>query len=597
MVLGDPDLEGMGTTLTALLRAGSRFGLVHIGDSRCYLLRGDELQQITQDHTFVQTLVDEGRITAEEASHHPQRNVIMRALDGREDVELDLSIREAKAGDRYLLCSDGLSGVVSEETMRDTLAGADSPDHAAEQLVELALRGGGPDNITAIVADVVDVDAGPSATPVTVGAAAEGTGTHGRPPTRPRPRQQPWRRDRSAEPYDGETDEGRPRHWGRRIVALVLLLALLGGGGAAAWAWSQQQYYVGAADQNVAIFRGLPQDVGPIKTSRLYRSEDIPLEDLPAYQRERVRSEIPASGLSDAQRIVTNLREQAEICRAATASPTPTSTRLEQRRRHDREAGTLDAGRDGDGDPVGDDRLDSGARARHRARPSSSAAETAHERPHRRPQPAQRRAGAAGVLGGDRDGRLRRGRARPRRCGARRDDRLRRGPRLPVRDGPPGAAPVRPQRRPRPAAGGHPDQRHRPGHDPSPRRRRRRAGGAARPGRALRGRTRPADVDRGRRGAVHRRARRGARPPHPAAVHLHRDARRPRPAAAAAAARHRYDDQRRPDLDPRRRLLVPAGRARQARAAGVLRGLPRRQARRAGPGRPTRAGRRPAAGP
>jgi protein phosphatase len=106
----------------------------------------------------------------------------------------------------------------------------------------------------------------------------------------------------------------------------VLLLALLGGGGAAAWAWSQQQYYVGAADQRVAIYRGLPQDVGPIKTSRLYRNEDIPLEDLPAYQRERVRSEIPASGLRDAQRIVTNLREQADICRAASASPTPTST-------------------------------------------------------------------------------------------------------------------------------------------------------------------------------------------------------------------------------------------------------------------------------
>jgi protein phosphatase len=325
MVLGDPDLEGMGTTLTALLRAGSRFGLVHIGDSRCYLLRGDKLQQITKDHTFVQTLVDDGRITAEEASHHPQRNVIVRALDGREDVELDLSIREAKAGDRYLLCSDGLSDVLSEETLRDTLAGADSPDSAAEELVELALRGGGPDNITAIVADVVDVDAGPSATPVTVGAAAEGPvrrSTADSPAAKaaalaPRP---------LADPYDGETDEGHRRHWGRRVAALVLLLALLGGGGAAAWAWSQQQYYVGAADQRVAIYRGLPQDVGPIKTSRLYRSEDIPLGDLPAYQRERVRSEIQASGLRDAQRIVTNLREQADICRAASASPTPTST-------------------------------------------------------------------------------------------------------------------------------------------------------------------------------------------------------------------------------------------------------------------------------
>jgi serine/threonine protein phosphatase PrpC len=325
MVLGDPELEGMGTTLTALLRAGSRFGLVHVGDSRAYLLRGDELQQITKDHTFVQTLVDDGRITAEEASQHPQRNVIVRALDGREDVELDLSIREAKVGDRYLLCSDGLSDVLSAQTLHDTLAGADSPDRAADELVELALRGGGPDNITAIVADVVDVDVVPSTTPVTVGAAAEGPVRRSTADSAaakaaalaPRP---------LVDPFDDEPDEGRPRHWGRRIFALVLLLALLGGGGTAAWAWSQNQYYVGATDQRVAIYRGLTQDVGPIKTSRLYRSEDIPLADLPAYQRERVQSEIPTSGLRDAQRIVTNLREQAEICQAATSSPTPTST-------------------------------------------------------------------------------------------------------------------------------------------------------------------------------------------------------------------------------------------------------------------------------
>ncbi len=329
MVLGDPDLEGMGTTLTALLRAGSRFGLVHVGDSRCYLLRNDELQQITKDHTFVQTLVDEGRISAEEASHHPQRNVIVRALDGREDVELDLSIREAKTGDRYLLCSDGLSDVLSEETIRDTLADADAPDRAAEALIELALRGGGPDNITAIVADVVDVDAGPSASPVTVGAAAEG-------PVRRSTTDSAAAKAAALAPqpvdddYDAvRSDDDRPRHWGRRAALLVLLLALLGAGGAGAWAWSQQQYYVGAANEQVAIFRGLTQDVGPIGTSRLYDRQDIALSDLPDYQRERVESEIPASGLTDARRIVTTLREQADICRNAanpTTAATPTTT-------------------------------------------------------------------------------------------------------------------------------------------------------------------------------------------------------------------------------------------------------------------------------
>src|SRR3954469_18562310 len=169
MVGGDPHLEGMGTTLTALLRRGSRLGVVHVGDSRAYLLREGRLEQITHDHTFVQTLVDEGRITREEADHHPQRSLITRALDGRGDVEPDLSVREARPGDRYLLCSDGLSGIVSEETLRETLAEVADPEAACDALIEYALRGGGPDNITVILADVVDTDVTPSQVPHVVG--------------------------------------------------------------------------------------------------------------------------------------------------------------------------------------------------------------------------------------------------------------------------------------------------------------------------------------------------------------------------------------------------------------------------------------------
>ncbi len=325
MVAGDPDLLGMGTTLTALLRAGSRFGLVHVGDSRCYLLRAGDLTQITKDHTFVQTLVDEGRITAEEAESHPQKSLILRALDGR-DVELDLSVREARAGDRYLLCSDGLSNVVSDETLHEALADPGDPgDPAAvvERLVELALRGGGPDNITAIVADVVDVEASPSAIPVTVGAAA-------RAPVRrsttdsaaakaaalaPAPHQ-------DSDP-DEETDEPPPRRRWLTALGIVLVLALLGGGGYGAWRWSQQQFYVAPAGSEVAIYRGLTQDVGPVKTSKLYEREDVALRDLPAYHRARVEAEITASNLGAAKRIISTLREQATLCARATASPSP----------------------------------------------------------------------------------------------------------------------------------------------------------------------------------------------------------------------------------------------------------------------------------
>ena len=138
----EPELEGMGTTLTAILFAGNRLGLVHIGDSRGYLLRDGELTQITKDDTFVQTLVDEGRITAEEAHSHPQRSLIMRALTGHE-VEPTLIMREAREGDRYLLCSDGLSDPVSHETILEALQIPDVAE-SADRLIELALRGGGP---------------------------------------------------------------------------------------------------------------------------------------------------------------------------------------------------------------------------------------------------------------------------------------------------------------------------------------------------------------------------------------------------------------------------------------------------------------------
>lgn len=179
MVEEDPQLEGMGTTLTALLWTGQRLGLVHVGDSRAYLLRDGVLTQITQDHTWVQRLVDEGRITEEEATTHPQRSLLMRALGSGDVVEPDLSIREVRAGDRYLICSDGLSGVVSHQTLEETLADYHGPHETVQTLIQLALRGGGPDNITCIVADVLDTDSGDtlaaqlSDTPVVIGAVAE----------------------------------------------------------------------------------------------------------------------------------------------------------------------------------------------------------------------------------------------------------------------------------------------------------------------------------------------------------------------------------------------------------------------------------------
>ena len=154
----NPKTEGMGTTLTSLLFDGGRVGLCHVGDSRGYLLRDGELTQITRDDTYVQSLVDEGQLSEDEAHVHPQRSLILKALTGR-PVEPTLKYREVREGDRYLLCSDGLSDPVSADTIAEALAEG-SPSDAASRLVDLALRSGGPDNITVIIADVVDSGTG-----------------------------------------------------------------------------------------------------------------------------------------------------------------------------------------------------------------------------------------------------------------------------------------------------------------------------------------------------------------------------------------------------------------------------------------------------
>jgi protein phosphatase len=151
-------LEGMGTTLTAVLFDGSKIGMVHIGDSRAYLLRDGEFTQVTKDDTYVQMLVDEGRISLEEANSHPQRSLLTRALDGR-DADPEYSVRQALAGDRYLLCSDGLSDYVTDGAIEQALLSCPDPQMCAELLIRLALRAGAPDNVTVIVSDVAFAEA------------------------------------------------------------------------------------------------------------------------------------------------------------------------------------------------------------------------------------------------------------------------------------------------------------------------------------------------------------------------------------------------------------------------------------------------------
>ncbi|GCB47675.1 serine/threonine phosphatase PPP [Streptomyces sp. NL15-2K] len=349
MVEEDPQLEGMGTTLTALLWTGQRLGLVHVGDSRAYLLRDGVLTQITQDHTWVQRLVDEGRITEEEATTHPQRSLLMRALGSGDHVEPDLSIREVRAGDRYLICSDGLSGVVSHQTLEDTLASYQGPQETVQELIQLALRGGGPDNITVIIADVLDLDTGDtlagqlSDTPVVVGAVAEnqnqlhdngimqtpagrasglgrqghgqGGGAFGPPGSGDTTGYIPAG---SFGDY-GDDDFVKPRKgrkWLKRSFYTALALAVIGGGLYGGWRWTQTQYYVGVNGEHVALYQGISQDLAWVSLSKVQKDHpEIELKYLPTYMQKQVKATIAEGGLKDAQSKISELSVQASACK------------------------------------------------------------------------------------------------------------------------------------------------------------------------------------------------------------------------------------------------------------------------------------------
>lgn len=346
----NPQLEGMGTTLTATLFSGSKIGMVHIGDSRAYLLRDGEFAQITKDDTYVQMLVDEGRISLEEASSHPQRSLLTRALDGR-DIDPEYSVRQVLRGDRYLICSDGLSGVVSAETIGETMREYADPQQCVERLVQLALRGGGPDNITVVIADATDQDI-VEAAPIVGGAAARDRGmatsadrstpaarASALSPPRPSAPEQPAASGRDD---DTERPRGRPV---RTAVLLVVLLGLLGAGLWGGWSYTQRQYYVGATENGqLAVFRGVPGQIAGLDLSSVHTTSAAELDDLTTAAQEQVKQGIQAKSEPDAARRLAELTNDdprnpnlKPVCPPSTApgttpssvpAPVPTVTAL-----------------------------------------------------------------------------------------------------------------------------------------------------------------------------------------------------------------------------------------------------------------------------
>ena len=309
-------MAGMSTTLTALLAAGDELTLAHIGDSRAYRLRGGRLEQLTRDHTLVQALIDDGQITEEEALTHPRRSWIMRALDGRGSPEIDLTALDLEAGDRYLVCSDGLSSYVDEREIAAALA-ADDPQVAADRLVDLALRAGGSDNITCIVADPVDGDGdGDAASQDAIigGAIAEA---------------EPPELD-PAPAVATVADAPRQRHRapgrsvGRRLAVVACIVVILVAAAIAATAvYINHQWYIAASGGKVAVYQGVHGTAAGIKLSHVHRLTNIPVTALPDDDRGNLTNRIETSGgESGADTVVANLR--ADACASVTAAPKPT---------------------------------------------------------------------------------------------------------------------------------------------------------------------------------------------------------------------------------------------------------------------------------
>jgi serine/threonine protein phosphatase PrpC len=358
----DPSVDGMGTTVTAALFDGERIAIAHLGDSRGYLWHDGELLRVTNDHTWVQSLIDEGRITEVQAKVHSHRSLLLKVLDGRHDNDPDLAVYDVEPGDRLLLCSDGLSGFVDHERIQRVLA-VGTAESVTKELVQLALESGSNDNITVLVADVVDEPEPDDSEPIVVGSAAEHP--HG-----PMSRLRSWAtRDdlapsKSLKDPDVDPEELRyapraPRRfrWLFRGVVLLVLLALVAIAANLSYNWSQRQYYVAAYQGRVAIYRGVQADLPGVTLHHMYETEALLLSQLPSFRRSQVLDGMQADDLDHARGIVDQLKTFAAACASetsatASSSAPPTTpksgrTTSSTRPRHHAGASTAAAGTGG----------------------------------------------------------------------------------------------------------------------------------------------------------------------------------------------------------------------------------------------------------
>ncbi len=383
LIANDTKLDGMGTTATVAVLDGDQIRLAHIGDSRAYLFRDGHLEQLTHDHSWVQSLIDDGKISEAQAQVHPHRSLLLRVINGQATSEPDLASWPCRAGDRLMVCSDGLCGFVTDERIAAALAQTDRQE-AMARLVDAAHQAGGLDNITIILADVAEPEpagpgghntshptdtsgrdrsphstqqaAGPAEQTHIMGAAADHrvvaleskilrgadkdidaddvdkTGQADKTGETDKTGRVDATGEDSSDDHAGEDvasdgEEGpadedryapqppRRRRLYRGLVVLSAVVLVVAAAAVAGFAWTRTQYYVGADDNQVAIYQGLHKTLPGIPLSRVYRVQSLRTSDLPAYYQKMVHSTINADSLSSAQATVHQLRDVAEHCR------------------------------------------------------------------------------------------------------------------------------------------------------------------------------------------------------------------------------------------------------------------------------------------
>ena len=315
----DRDVSGMGTTLTAALIEGGAIRLAHVGDSRAYLFRGGKLQLLTEDHTLVHRMVVEGEITQTEAENHPHRSVLTRALGVEGDVRVDETKVEVREGDRLLLCTDGLTGMLSEDQIESILQDVRDPQEAVDRLVRDANRAGGIDNITAVIIDFTEDGRIDGSGTKDVSQPRSPTTQHPTPTMAPPPRaggdvttwSSPTTRRQPA------PKAARPPTARKLLVAIVIVLAIAVLGFVGVRLYLDSQWFVGVSNGRVAIFRGVPAEVAGLEMNSVVVETSIRAGDAEelAVWGDRLPDGITVDDRDLAEDVVEQIRTDIERAR------------------------------------------------------------------------------------------------------------------------------------------------------------------------------------------------------------------------------------------------------------------------------------------